>query len=100
MSISACLERLAAAGIDLLPIESFQTHYVFSRDGFAALVERAGDGFGAIGSAGLVTEAGFAALVWRGGRPFFVSRGHEQPATDHDVERLRAFAADLERAIR
>ena len=94
------LERLAAAGIQLLPLQSIETHYVFERAGFAALVQRTPDGFGAVGSAGLLAEAGFAALIWRGGQPFFVCKGFEQAASATQVETLRGFAAELEAALR
>jgi hypothetical protein len=93
------LEKLAAAGIQLLPVPEITTHYVLERDGFVALVVRAADGFGEIGSPGLMTDEGFAALVWRGGRPFFVAKKLEQPADGRQVEMLRRFASDLEAAL-
>jgi hypothetical protein len=99
MSLPESLERLAAAGIDLLPLPDLTTHYVFVRGGFVALVERTDAGFGAIGSAGLMTERGFAALVWRGADAFFVSKGQEKAASPGEIEGLRAFAAELERAL-
>ncbi|MCX6606758.1 MAG: hypothetical protein NTV52_24680, partial [Acidobacteria bacterium] len=64
-------ERLAAAGIDLLPAE-VTTHFLFVRDGFVSLVERRDKGFGSVGTAGLMVESGYAALLWRGGEAFFV----------------------------
>lgn len=94
------LERLAAAEIQLLTLPGAETHYLFERGGFAALVERTPDGFGSVGSAGLLTEGGFAALIWRGGRPFFVRQGFEQPASAAQVDALRSFAAELEAALR
>ena len=93
------LERLAAAGIQLLPAFEIPTHYVLERDGFIALVERMPDGFGKIGSPGLLTPNGFAVLVWRGKEAFFVGKGFEQPAETAQVEMLRRFSADLERAL-
>jgi hypothetical protein len=89
------LEKLAAVEIRLLPVATIETHFIFERNGFVALVEREGDEFGRIGTAGLATESGFAALVWRGGRAYFVRRGAEQPATDEQVESLRRFQKDL-----
>jgi hypothetical protein len=99
MAIETVLERLAASGIDLLPLTAIETHYVFHRDGFATLVEKTGDGFGAAGSAGLLTEKGFAALVQSGGESFFVAKGYRRQASPAEVDRLRAFAADLEIAL-
>jgi hypothetical protein len=94
------LERLAAAGIQLLPLPGISTHYVFERAGFAALVARTPEGFGSVGSAELLTEGGFAPLVWRDGPAFFVRKGVELPASAAQVDALRAFAADLEQALK
>lgn len=92
------LEKLAAAGIQLFA-DGVQSHYILERDGFVAFVERKGDDFGNIGAPGLMTEKGFAALVWRGERAFFIARGFEQVATDDQVQKIRDFADDLERAL-
>ncbi|MGH9719341.1 MAG: hypothetical protein ACRD8O_03960 [Bryobacteraceae bacterium] len=94
------LERLAAAGIQLLPTDQIETHFVFERDGLVALVERRPDGFGAIGAPGMLTEAGIAMLIWRGERGFFVAKNFEQPATDNQIQRLRKFDGDLKTALR
>jgi hypothetical protein len=94
------LERLAAAGIQLLSLPGVESHCLCERGGFAALVERTPDGFGSVGGAGLLTEAGFAALIWRGRRSFFVRKGFEQPASEEQVDALRRFAAELEAALR
>lgn len=93
------LERLVAAGIQLLPTVEITTHYVFERDGFVALVERRAEGFGGIGSAGRLTEKGIAPLVLRGTASFFVAKGFEQPATAEEVDRIRRFQADLKYAL-
>ncbi len=99
MALSDQLERLAAAGIRLLPALEITNHYVFERGDYVALVERAGEGFGAVGSAGLLTGEGFAALVWRGGQAFFVRREFEQPASSDQVKGLRRFSEDLAAAL-
>ena len=96
--MSGRLEKLAAAGIQIIPA-GVTSHYILERDGFVAFVERKGDDFGNIGAPGLMTEKGFAALVWRGERAFFVARGFEQIATDDQVQRIRSFADDLGRAL-
>jgi hypothetical protein len=93
------LERLVAAGIQLLPTVQITTHFVFERDGFVALVERKAEGFGGIGSAGRLTEKGIAPLVLRGAAPFFVAKGFEEPATAEEVEKIRRFQADLKYAL-
>jgi hypothetical protein len=94
------LERLSAAGIQLLPTVEITTHYVFEREGFVALVERTADGFGGVGSAGILTGNGFAALVRRGGKAYFVAKNFEQEAGPEQVEALRSFSADLRDALR
>lgn len=94
------LERLAAAHIQILPAPGVGNHFFLERDGFVALVQRTAEGFGQAGSAGLLTEKGFAVLVWRGGAPFFVARGFEQPAESVQVEALRQFDSDVRAALR
>jgi hypothetical protein len=93
------LERLAAAGIQMLPAVEIPTHYVFERDGFVALVKRAPEGFGGIGSAGILMGNGFAALIQRGQRSYFVARNFEQEARQEQVDALRRFSADLKSAL-
>lgn len=97
--MTEALEKLAAANIQLLPATEITTHFVFEREGFVALVERRGESFGEIGSAGLLSEKGLAPLVWRAEAPWFIARGWEQPATQDEVERLRLFQSDLKAAL-
>jgi hypothetical protein len=96
--VSQRLEKLAASGIQVIP-GGPDSHYIVEREGFVAFIERRGGDFGNVGAPGLMTERGFAALVWRADRAFFQGRGFEQPATDEQVQKLRSFALDLERAI-
>jgi hypothetical protein len=83
----------------MLPAVEITTHYVFERDGFVALVERTPDGFGGIGSAGILTGKGFAALVHRGTRSYFVAKDFEQQAQPEQVAALKRFSADLKSAL-
>lgn len=99
-ALLAKLERVLAARIELVPDLNINTHYVFARDGFAALVEKRDGGFGNIGTPGMVTEQGFAALLWRGEKGVFVGRGFEVMATDEQVTAIRAFDRDLNEALR
>jgi len=94
------LQRLAAASINLIPLD-LEGYYAFERDGFLALVQRCkDDAFGQVGSAGLLTESGLAPLVWRGDQPVFASRSvPDSPATSEQVEALRRFQKDLQTAI-
>ena len=93
------LEKLAAAGIQMIPAD-ITSHFILERDGFVAFVQRREEGFGNIGAPGLMTEKGYAALLWRGDQPFFAGKGSEQPASPEQVEKIRAFATDLDSAIR
>jgi hypothetical protein len=68
---------------------------VFERDGYIALVERRGEGFGNVGSAGLLTEKGLAPVMYRSDGAFFVSKGFSQPAEPEQLETLRRFQQDL-----
>ena len=92
------LEKLAAAGIQIIPAE-IASHFILERDGFVSFVERREDAFGNIGTAGLMTERGFAALIWRGDHAFFVGKGFEQAASPEEVGKIRAFASDLASAL-
>ncbi len=96
----AVLERLVAARIQLLPDTGITTHFVFERDGFAALVQRQGEGFGGMGAPGLMTEKGLAVLIWREHEPWFVRKAFERHATDEEVTAMLSFAADLEAALK
>jgi hypothetical protein len=101
--VTETLEKLAAAGFQIVPAD-IASHFIFERDGFVALVERRAEPaetpFGNIGSSGLMTERGFAALVWRGEQAVFTGKGFEQPASDDQVRQIRRFAADLAGALR
>ena len=97
-------EKLVAAGIQMIPAE-ITSHFILERDGFVAFVERRQEverreeGFGNIGAPGLMTERGFAALIWRGDQAFFVGKGFEQPASPEQVQKIRSFASDLANAL-
>ena len=101
------LEKLAVAGIQIIPAE-ITSHFILERDGFVSFVERrqdkSGDAFGNIGAPGLMTERGFAALIWRGDQAFFIGKepggkGFEQAATAEQVQTIRNFYADLANAL-
>lgn len=100
--MTGILEKLTAAGIQVIPAE-IVSHFIFERDGFVAFVERraepAENPFGNIGAPGLMTERGFAALIWRGEQAVFVGKGFEQPASAEQVQTIRAFASDLANAL-
>ena len=100
--VMEALQALAAKGIELLPIQpqpggqgALDRHFVFFRAGYAALVERRGNGFGRIGTAGIVTEHGLAMLMRREAGDRFVIRDYEQEPAPGEIEELRQFQADL-----
>jgi len=93
------LEKLAAANIQIIPAE-VTSHFILERAGFVAFVERRDQSFGNIGAPGLMTERGFAALIWRGDRAFFIAKGFEQLASPEQVQKIRAFGTDLANALR
>jgi len=96
--VNTRIESLTAAGFQIVPAD-IASHFLVERDGFVAFIERRSGDFGNIGGAGLMTERGFAALVWRTDQAFFVGKGFEQPATAEQVQKLRNFARELEQAI-
>jgi hypothetical protein len=93
------LEKLAAANIQIIPSE-ITSHFILERDGFVAFVQRHEQAFGNIGAPGLMTERGYAALIWRDDHAFFTGKGFEQAATPEQVQKIRAFASDLKNALR
>jgi hypothetical protein len=93
------LERIAAAGIQLLPTPELPHHFVFERAGCVVLVERRTDGFGGIGSPGALTGRGFEALVERAAGPAFVFKGDERAATANEAEAARSLLRDLRQAL-
>jgi hypothetical protein len=94
----AQLERIASSGIQILPVPEIASHFVLERGGCAVLVERREDGFGAIGSPGSLSDKGFAALVQRDGRDWFIGKGESREATEAEAEEVRGLYRDL-RAI-
>ena len=91
----AQLERLAASGIQILPVPEIVSHFVLERNGCVVLVERREDGFGAIGSPGALSDQGFAALVQRDGRDWFIGRNESREATESEAAEARGLYRDL-----
>jgi hypothetical protein len=97
----AKLEKIAAAGIQLLPTPEVPSHFVFERGGCVVLVERRGGGFGAVGSPGLLVEqGGFAALVERSGQSWFVWKGGERQADPAEAQTARQLFTELQTILR
>jgi hypothetical protein len=87
-----------ASRLQSLDIAWFATekgYTMFTRGNCAAVAHQL-----SVGSSGLMTEAGFAHLVWREERAYLVAHGgSEQPATEEQVEAIRRFSADLREAL-
>lgn len=94
------LKRLAELNIHLVPLQGLENYYVFARERFVALVRKTGEGFGPVGSAGLLTEQGMAVVIWKHGKPYFVAKNWQSEATEEEIARLRKFANDLEQVIK
>src|SRR5262245_45709182 len=93
------LARLAAANINIVTLEGSRRHLALERDKYVLLVEIREDGVVNMGSAGLMTGRGFAALTWRGSNAMFVARGSEQEATLEQVDGVRGFERDVKAAL-
>jgi hypothetical protein len=99
-SVLGTLQRLAAQGFELLPMPELETHYVVTRDGIVAMVERREDGsFGSSGNPGKLTDRGLALFVRRGDRFLFVAKGLEEEATPEEAASAQGFASELRRAL-
>jgi hypothetical protein len=94
------LQRLTDLGFQLVPLPDISHHFALERDGFVALVTLKGGEIGESGAPGLLTEYGFAALVWRESEPWFVSKGFERRATGNEVQTIRQFGHDLNSVVR
>jgi hypothetical protein len=89
--------RLEGARIQWFASEKGYTF--FTRDNCAAIGHEQADGF-CIGSSGMMTEAGFAYLVWRDGRAFFAAHGgSESPAAPEQMAAVKQFSNDLKAAL-
>jgi len=88
---------LGSTGIQLLT--ETRAYAIFARDNLIALVERTAEGFGSIGSTGILTERGLAYLIWRDGQAFLAGKGFEEPAAEEQVAAVRRFSEDLKAAL-
>ena len=89
--------ELGSTGIQLLT--ETRGYSMFTRDNLLALVERTAEGYGNIGSTGILTERGLAYLIWRDGQPYLAGKGFEQPAAEEQVAAVRRFSEDLKAAL-
>jgi hypothetical protein len=95
----AKLERIAQAGIGILPLPGYPNHLLFARDGYAALVERRGEGLGEAGSPGKLDQRGLAPLIEQGGECWFVGKGFKDKALAGEVKACRDFFTALKTAL-
>jgi hypothetical protein len=96
--------RLESRGIVWFATEKGYT--MFTRENCAAIAHARPEadsslsGGYSVGSSGIMTESGFAYLLWRDDRPFLAAHGAEEtPADPAQVEALRRFAEDLKQAL-
>ena len=86
--------RLADLNIQLAA--QARDYCLFVRGNCLALAQSAGESFTSIGASGMMAENGIAYLVWREGHPVLAAHGgHEQPATQEELETVRRFSEDL-----
>jgi hypothetical protein len=90
-------DRLTGLNIQILA--EAKKHFLFAREMYVALVERTDEGFGSIGSTGVMTETGLAYLVWRGDRAVLVGKSGEHLADPQQVEAIRLFSNDLKSGL-
>jgi hypothetical protein len=89
--------RLESRGIVWFATEKGYT--MFTRENCAAIAHEQPVGY-SVGSSGIMTENGFAYLVWRDDRPFLAAHGAtELPADPAQVEAVRRFSEDLKQAL-
>ena len=91
-----------ASRLQILEIAWFATekgYTMFTRGNCAALGHERAAGI-SVGSSGLMTESGFAYLVWRERNAYLVVHGGgEELATPEQLESLRRFSSDLNSAL-
>jgi hypothetical protein len=91
-----------AARLESLRIQWFASekgYTFFTRDNCAAIGREQANGY-SVGSSGMMTEGGFAYLIWRDDRPFFAAHGgNEAPANRDQVDAVRQFSNDLKTAL-
>ena len=89
--------ELGSTGIQLL--SETPSYRMFARDNLIALVERTAEGYGSIGSTGILTERGLAYLVWRDGQAFLAGKGFEEATTEEQVAAVQVFGGLESRAM-
>jgi hypothetical protein len=90
--------RLADLNIQLAA--QARDYCLFVRGACLALAQCAGESFTSIGASGMMTENGIAYLVWREGLAVLAAHGgHEQPATQEELETIRRFSEDVKSVL-
>ena len=91
-----------ASSLQSLDIAWFATekgYTMFTRGNCAAIGHEQPAGI-SLGSSGMMTEAGFAYLVWRDNQAFLIAHGGtEIVANPEQLEAIRRFSADLKSAL-
>jgi hypothetical protein len=92
-------QRLVDLGFQVIPLPNISNHVALERNGFVSLVTVKDEDFGETGAPGLLTDNGFAAMIWRGDDAFFVAKGFERQATVSEIEAIHRFNDDLKSAL-
>lgn len=88
-------ERLKAAGFSTAPAQNPRFRLAYRGETLCLIDVRANQP----GSVMRMTASGLASVVLRGEAAFFVGRGFEDAVSGDVLAELRAFEADLHRAI-
>ncbi len=95
----AILQRLHAAGFEIVAFPMY-ANYVGTRKGnCAALLAPAAGGFGIFGAPAYLIGGNFSVRVRREGREFFVWKKAALEVTPARLAELDAFAAELSQAL-
>lgn len=105
-TLEETLARIAGLAIEMVPAD-MERYFLFSRDGFACLVERVQNkqagtppAFGSIGSVCRMTDQGIAAVVYSGDGGYYAGKGFRLEASPEELALARQFSSDLRKAIR
>lgn len=94
------LEHLLERGFSFRSFPAYPRHLGVVKDNCVALLELTPEGkWKQFSSAGYLVEDQIALLVERGGRPAFVYKSKQVPATEELLEKFRLFQQELESAL-
>jgi len=95
----AVLERLAAAGYEIVAFPMYASAVGVRRGECAALLERVEGGMRALGKACWLVEGNLSVRVRRDGREWFVWKKKQVEATEERVAEVKQFQEDVKRML-